>query len=84
MNIGKSKDECKKIKYNENLTKFYKSPYGYDTEEEALFRFYLDKMKSLNININAYKEIIKEYEDEIIKIKNDNHELFIKFSEELL
>lgn len=73
-----------KIKYNENLKSFYKSKFGYDTEDEAKFRYYFGELNRFYTEIDKMQKLISDNQEKINKIKTEQADLFIKFSEELL
>jgi hypothetical protein len=77
-------DNIKTIKYNGTLNEFYKSSSGYNTEDEAKFRFYKEQLEKLQLNIKTKRDDILREQQIIDNILKNHSELFLKFSEELL
>lgn len=77
-------DNIKTIKYNEILNQFYKSENGYETEDEAKFRFYKEQLEKSQLNIKAKQDDILREQQIIENILKNHSELFLKFAEEFL
>lgn len=77
-------DNIKTIKYNGTLNEFYKSSNGYETEDEAKFRFYKEQLEKLQLNIKTKQDDILREQQIIDNILKNHSELFLKFAEEFL
>lgn len=77
-------DNIKTIKYNGTLNEFYKSSSGYETEDEAKFRFYKEQLEKSQLNIKTKQDDILREQQIIDNILKTHSELFLKFSEEFL